>query len=108
MKPIQIYLGVPQTAKLQVYDVKPGKQVTMKQMILTNTHESDAKLTVTVNTTDIMKGLVVPPGETKFIDLTVVLNENNTLSLQQEKENAINVMISGGIEELTIPAIPYQ
>ncbi|MGQ7099796.1 hypothetical protein ACUOAQ_17985, partial [Escherichia sp. SP-MK] len=51
MKPVQIYLGVPQTAKLQVYDVKTGKQVTIKQMIITNTNETDAKLTVTVNTT---------------------------------------------------------
>ncbi|WP_448163790.1 hypothetical protein [Bacillus pacificus] len=108
MKPVQIYLGVPQTAKLQVYDVKTGKQVTIKQMIITNTNETDAKLTVTVNTTDIMNGLIVNPGETKFIDLTVVLNENNTLSLQQDKENAINVMISGYIEESATPAIPYQ
>lgn len=98
MKPVQIYLGVPQTDKLQVYDVKPGKQVTIKQMILTNTDAEAAKLTVTVNTIDIMKGIVVNPGETRFLDLTVVLNENNTLSLQQEKTNAINVMISG-IEE---------
>ncbi|WP_242305804.1 hypothetical protein [Bacillus cereus group sp. BfR-BA-01451] len=102
MKPVQIYLGVPQTDKLQVYDVKPGKQVTIKQMILTNTDVEAAKLTVTVNTIDIMKGIVVNSGETKFLDLTVVLNENNTLSLQQEKTNAINVMISGTEESTTV------
>ncbi len=106
MRPVQIYLGVPQTDKLQVYDVKPGKQVTIKQMILTNTDAEAAKLTVTVNTIDIMKGIVVNPGETKFLDLTVVLNENNTLSLQQEKTNAINVMISG-TEESTIVSSNY-
>lgn len=103
VQPIQIYLGVPKTSAFQVYSVKPQKQVTIKQMILTNTDAEDSKITVTVNTIDIMKDLIVKSGETRFIDLNVVLNESNTLSLQQEKTNAINVVVSG-VEE---PAIVY-
>lgn len=97
-QPIQIYLGVPQTSKLPVYDVKPGIQVTIKQMIVTNTSVEDAKLTMTVNTVDIMKDRVIKAGTTEIIDMFVVLSQNNTLSLQQDKTSAINVMISGTFE----------
>ncbi|PFS53477.1 hypothetical protein COK41_28835 [Bacillus cereus] len=96
---VQIYLGVPQTSKLQVYDAKNG-QVTIKQMIVTNTAAEDAKLTMTVNTVDIMKDRIVKAGATEVIDMFVVLNPNNTLSLQQDKTNALNVMISGVSEPL--------
>lgn len=102
MKPVQIYLGAPQTSKLPVYDVKPGQQVTIKQMIFTNTDAADAKITVTINTVDIMKDYVVKAGETQLISTDIVLNENNTLSLQQEKPNAINAMISGVSESLAL------
>ncbi|MEH7186467.1 hypothetical protein [Bacillus toyonensis] len=95
---VQIYLGVPQTSKLPVYDVKPGIQVTIKQMIVTNTDIVDAKVTMTVNTVDIMKNRIIKAGSTEVIDMFVVLNQSNTLSLQQEKDNAINVMISGTFE----------
>ncbi|HDX9541087.1 TPA: hypothetical protein SAS01_005578 [Bacillus cereus] len=95
---IQIYLGVPQTAKLQVYDAKNG-QATIRQMIVTNTDTVDTKLTMTVNTVDIMKDRIVKAGTTEVIDMFVVLNQGNTLSLQQDKTNAINVMISGVIEQ---------
>ncbi|PEL95843.1 hypothetical protein CN575_02365 [Bacillus wiedmannii] len=104
-QPIQIYLGAPQTTKLPVYDGK-GQQVTIKQLIFANTTELDTKITVTVNTIDIMKGFVVKAGETRVIDATIVLNPNDRLSLQQEKENAINVMINGVAEAST--TISYQ
>ncbi|GAB6423418.1 hypothetical protein bcgnr5372_28210 [Bacillus luti] len=103
---IQIYLGVPQTTKLQVYDVKNG-QTTIKQMVVTNTSSEDARLTMTVNTVDIMKDRIVKAGATEVIDMFVVLNQNNTLSLQQEKENAINVMLSGISESVTVPVVNY-
>ncbi|MED2932860.1 hypothetical protein P4308_12140 [Bacillus wiedmannii] len=104
MTPVQIYLGVPQTVKLPVYEAKG--QTTIKQMIFSNTLETEAKITVTVNTIDIMKKLIVGPGETKVIDTTIVLNPNDRLSLQQETENAINVMINGVTESTT--TISYQ
>lgn len=99
MKPVQIYLGAPQIQKLPVYESQQGQQTTIKQMILSNTAEVDAKLTVTINTIDIMKDLIVEVGETKVIDLSIVLNSADRLSLQQEKANAINAMISGVLEQ---------
>ncbi|WP_242250696.1 hypothetical protein [Bacillus cereus group sp. BfR-BA-01379] len=67
-------------------------------MIFTNTKESDAKLTITVNTIDIMKNYIVKAGETRFLDTSVVLDPNDAFSVQQETENAINVSISGILE----------
>lgn len=97
-QPIQIYLGVPQTVKLPVYEAQQGQQTTIKQMIFTNTNETDAKITVTVNTVDIMKDYIVKAGETKLINLEIILKQSDKLSLQQEKVNAINVMICGTLE----------
>lgn len=94
MQPIQIYLGIPQTQKLPVYDVK-GRLVKVTQIIFSNTSAEDSKITVTVNTTDIMKNFVIKANETILIPMSLVLSQNNVLSLQQDKENAVNVTISG-------------
>ncbi|HHB2941863.1 TPA: hypothetical protein ACORAS_004750 [Bacillus cereus] len=100
IKPTQMYLGVPQQTKIPVYEVQSNQQSTVKQVILTNTDSEDAKITITVNTVDIMKNLVVAAGETKLLKIEIVLNQNDRLLLQQEKENAINVIISGVTETL--------
>ncbi|HFJ9331884.1 TPA: hypothetical protein ACGW5B_005345 [Bacillus paranthracis] len=100
IKPVQMYLGVPQQTKIPVYEVQSNQQSTVKQVILTNTDSEDAKITITVNTVDIMKNLVVAAGETKLLNIEIVLNQNDRLLLQQEKVNAINVIISGVTETL--------
>ncbi|MFH7833883.1 hypothetical protein [Bacillus luti] len=98
MVPERMFLGVPQLSKIQVYKVELGRKSTIKQMVFTNTEAEAAKVTITVNTVDIMKDLVVNGKETKVIDSFVVLEQGDTLSVQQEKENAINVNISGVLE----------
>lgn len=95
---IKIYVGVPQTAKLPVFEAQKGNRVTATKMILTNTTETDAKLTVTLNTIDIMKNITVSGEETKFLDIAIVMDSSDKLFLQQEKENAINVTIGGSLE----------
>ncbi|EJS62948.1 hypothetical protein ICW_05611 [Bacillus wiedmannii] len=98
----KIYMGVPQTTKLPVYDTKKGNKVTITKIILTNTEEKNvsgeikvAKATVTVNTMDVMKNIEVAAGETKLLDVFIVLEENDVLSLQQDTINAINVTVCG-------------
>ncbi|PHB06812.1 hypothetical protein COE84_28475 [Bacillus wiedmannii] len=103
---VKIYVGVPQTDKLPVFEVKQGSRVTATKMILTNTTETDAKLTVTLNTIDIMKNVNVPGGETKFLDIAIVMDQNDKLFLQQAKENAINVTIGGVLELAAATTIP--
>lgn len=95
LKPKRIFLGVPQTDKIQVYKVSQGRRAIITQAILTNTTTEDAKLTLTVNTIDTMKDLFVSAGETKILDLYIVLDEGDTVSLQQDTTNAINVALNG-------------
>lgn len=66
-----------------------------KEDIFTNTGAEDAKLTLTVNTIDVMKNYVVAAGTTEALDLYVVLEEGDAISLQQDTENAINVTLNG-------------
>lgn len=95
MRPKRMFMGTPQVDKIQVYKVPSGRSAVLTQVILSNTDAEESKLTITINTIDIMRDYVVGAGETKVIDLYVVLNEDDTVSLQQEKANAVNVTLNG-------------
>ncbi|PHA27754.1 hypothetical protein COE84_26760 [Bacillus wiedmannii] len=99
-QPIQIYLGSPKTTIMQVYKVPSMPQprlATVTQIIFTNTEETEAKVTVTINTIDIIKDYIVKAGDTTIIPMSL-LKDDDSISLQQEKKNAINVTISGVLE----------
>lgn len=95
MRPTRMFLGVPQVDKIQVYKVSEGRRAIITQAILTNTEKEDASLTLTVNTIDVLRDYIVIAGESKVIDLFIVLNETDTVSLKQETANAINVALNG-------------
>ncbi|PGC57623.1 hypothetical protein DM800_21445 [Bacillus sp. AY18-3] len=96
MKSVQIYLGKPQTNKLVVCDVQQNQQVTVKQFIFNNSLETEQTVTLTLNTIDIMT-VKVKPGD-NVRDTFIVLNSGDKLLIQQETENAVNVMINGTSE----------
>ncbi|PFI53848.1 hypothetical protein COI76_14365 [Bacillus cereus] len=98
---VQIYIGKPQTTKLPVYDVPEGqnKQVTIKQIIFNNAEETPQKVTVTVNTIDVMVATVDNGADVR--NTFIVLKPGDKLSLKQEKENAVNVMICGTFEQIS-------
>lgn len=96
--PVKMFLGVPQTSKIQVYKVDAGMRATIKQMVFTNTEDVDAKVTITVNTIDVIKNKLIPAGTTEVMNSFIVLEQTDTLSISQEKENAINATISGILE----------
>ncbi|MHA4291140.1 hypothetical protein ACX16Y_28200 [Bacillus cereus] len=95
----RMYLGTPQTNKLQVYQATGGRKAKVTQIILSNTESTEAKITLTLNTIDIMKDYVVDGGKTVFLDVLIPLKENDSLALQQEKVNAINATICGEVED---------
>ncbi|QWH26523.1 hypothetical protein EXW51_00095 (plasmid) [Bacillus mycoides] len=99
MKSVQIYLGKPQTNKLVVCDVQQNQQVTVKQLIFNNALETEQTVTLTLNTIDIMT-VKVKPGD-NVRDTFIVLNPGDKLLIQQETENAVNVMINGTAESTT-------
>lgn len=96
MQPRRMFLGVPQTDKIQVHKVGDNRNAVITQMILSNSDsETASKVTLTINTIDVMREISVEAGETRIIDLYIVLSESDTVSLQQEKANAVNVTING-------------
>lgn len=97
MRPVRMFLGVPQVDKIQVYKVSDGRRAIITQAILTNTDKEDATLTLTINTIDVLREYNVPAGESKVIDLFIVLDETDTVSLKQETANAINVALNGQV-----------
>ncbi|GMR65812.1 hypothetical protein [Bacillus sp. MN7755] len=99
MKSVQIYLGKPQTNKLVVYDVQQNQQITVKQLIFNNALETEQTVTLTLNTIDIMT-VKLKPGD-NVRDTFIVLNSGDKLLIQQETENAVNVMINGTTESTT-------
>ncbi|MCU4900793.1 hypothetical protein OB975_25405 [Bacillus cereus] len=101
MKSVQIYLGKPQTEKLVVCDVQQNQQVTVKQVILNNSLDTEQKVVLTLNTIDIMS-IKVKPGD-NVRDTFIVLNSGDKLLIQQETENAVNVMINGVSESVSTP-----
>lgn len=97
MRPVRMFLGVPQVDKIQVYKVQEGRNAVITQVILTNTEKEDTSLTLTINTIDLLRDYVVPAGKSEVIDLFIVLNGTDTVSLKQETANAINVSLSGQV-----------
>lgn len=93
--PTRIFMGTPQTDKIQVFKVSNGRCAVISKATLTNLTEEDAWMTLTVNAIDVIRKLIVAAGETKFLDLYIVLNDGDSVSLQQETDNAINVTLNG-------------
>ena len=96
-QPRRFFLGAPQTDKIQVYKVSNGRSGVLTQAIFSNTTEEDARLTLTVNTIDVMKNYKVPAGETEVINLYIVLDDGDAISLQQDTANAVNVTLNGSV-----------
>ncbi|MCT1798487.1 hypothetical protein [Aerococcus viridans] len=91
----RFYLGAPQHEKIQVYQVPTGRAASLTQAIVTNTTDGDAKFTLTVNTVDVLRDYIITAGESKILDLYVVLKDGDVVSLSQETANALNVTLNG-------------
>ncbi|MBF7155704.1 MULTISPECIES: hypothetical protein [Bacillus cereus group] len=102
---IQVFLGVPKTSIQSVFTAQQQQRVILKQIIFRNSLEVEAKVTVSINTVDVMT-VNVKGGSSEIRDTFIVLKPGDTLFLQQEKENAINVTI-GGIGEKVLVNEPY-
>ena len=92
---VRMFIGTPQTDKIQVFKVSNNRCAVVTKAILTNSTEEESWVTLTVNAIDVIRKLKVAAGETRFLDLYIVLNDGDSLSLQQETDNAINVTLNG-------------
>ncbi|WP_255447001.1 hypothetical protein [Bacillus sp. AY18-3] len=79
--------------------MQQNQQITVKQFIFNNALENEQTVILTLNTIDIMT-VKVKPGD-NVRDTFIVLNSGDKLLIQQETENAVNVMINGTTESTT-------
>ncbi|HDR4709719.1 TPA: hypothetical protein QCQ87_004841 [Bacillus paranthracis] len=92
----QIYLGKPQTNPIEVCTVQKGQKVTVTQIILNNSAETEQEVTLTINTIDVMT--LTAKGKADFQNTSIVLKQGDRLLLKQQTEGAVNVMINGTLE----------
>ncbi len=93
----RFYLGSPQQDKIQVYQVPTGRGASITQAIITNTTDAEAKLTLTVNTVDVLRNYTIAAGQSEVLNIFVVLKDGDTVSLQQDTANALNVTLNGAV-----------
>lgn len=95
----QIYAGTPSTDKAIVYTSTFGRRTVVRQLVFTNTSVADAKITVTIDTVDVIKDYSVAAGKTEIIPFMAVIESEKSVLLQQNTANAINVLITGEFEQ---------
>lgn len=93
-KPFNVFTGVPQIEELQVYKVPTGSGVVLTQVILNNPEESDAKVTLTINTQGVAV-FKMEPSETKIVNLYLVLKSDEYVALKQDGK--VSVSLNGSI-----------
>lgn len=95
--PLNIYRGVPQQDKLQVYKVPLSRNVVLTQAILNNPEDSESIITLIINTQDVA---VFKLGalETEIVNLYLVLNSEDYVALKQSEGGRVSVSLNGNID----------
>jgi hypothetical protein len=91
----RLYGGVPNTTSSTIYTVPSGKTVIVKNITICNTTGSSALITVWCAGVAIINALSVAANDTVVLDLSLVLNANETITANQGTTNAIHLTISG-------------
>ena len=110
LTPARLYgPSAPTTSISTLYTVPSSTSVTIKQILLSNTSSASASITINLVPTsgtaqtsnEIIPNMVMMPNSIFTLDLSQVMNTNDTLQGLQSSSGAINVTISG--TTLTIP-----
>jgi hypothetical protein len=91
----KIYIGTPSTTSATIYTVPTAKTTIIKNIVLCNTTATNAIISLTMGTKDIIKNYSVSANDTVTIDLSLVLDATDTITSIQTTTNAINLFISG-------------
>lgn len=93
----KFYAGTPTTGSwTTVYTVPSGKQAIIKNITLCNTTGSTATIGIGAATFSIVSsGYSINANDTVVLDLSVVLDAGQTITVTQGTANAIHVHISG-------------
>lgn len=91
----RLYKGTAGTTASTAYTVPASTTTIVKNIVLTNKTASEATITITIAGTEIVYGYSVAANDTVVIDLSLVMNATETITVQSGTTSAINVYISG-------------
>ena len=93
--PKRLFKGTAETTSTTVYTVPESTTTIVKNIVLTNKTANNAKITITIAGTEVICGYSVAANDTVVIDLSLVMNATETITVQSGTANAINIYISG-------------
>ncbi|MED5042387.1 hypothetical protein P9848_10495 [Geobacillus stearothermophilus] len=93
--PKRLFKGTAETTSTTVYTVPASTTTIVKNIVLTNKTANDATITITIAGTGVVYGYSVAANDTVVIDLSLVMNATETITVQSGTANAINIYISG-------------
>jgi hypothetical protein len=93
--PKRLYKGTPTTTVATAYTVPASTTTIVKNIILTNTTSSDAKVSVLLGGVSIVEQVTISAYSTSTIDLSAVLNGAEIIEVWQGTASACRMYISG-------------
>ncbi|MEK4883490.1 hypothetical protein NST81_01995 [Bacillus sp. FSL W8-0223] len=93
--PKRLYKGTSDTTSTTAYTVPENTTTIVKNIVLTNKTPSAATITIAVAGTEVVYGYFVAANDTVVIDLSLVMNATETITVQSDTANAVNIYISG-------------
>ncbi|RDE19258.1 hypothetical protein [Parageobacillus thermoglucosidasius] len=93
--PKRLYKGTAGTTSSTAYTVPSGITTIVKNIVITNKTSNAATATITIAGTEIVYQNPIAANDTVILDLSLVMNATETITVQAGTANAINIYISG-------------
>lgn len=93
--PINIYRGTAPTTLTTVYTVPTGKKVIIKNIIVTSVSSAEGYINIQAGGKSVLSKVVIKPRDVMVLDLSLVLEAGETISVNQQYANFLDVHISG-------------
>lgn len=93
--PKSLYKGTAGTSASTAYTVPASTVTIVKNIVITNKTNSAATVNITVAGLEIVYRYSVEANSTVTLDVSIVMNANETITVQAGTASAINIYISG-------------
>lgn len=93
--PKRLYKGTAGTTSSTAYTVPANTTTIVKNIVLTNKSASVATATIVIAGIEVINNYSINANDTIAIDLSLVMAATETITVQANAANAINIYISG-------------
>jgi hypothetical protein len=94
----RLYKGtIAATTETTVYTVPANTNVTVKQILLCNSHTGDVQVTIKVAGTRWLTNKILSTSETLILDLAQVVKTGETITVTCNTANVLDVYMSGTV-----------